>query len=244
MCPGGVKKKNLQTISHLGHLSPRSLPPHPASNLQRRRHGTPGRQNGQGPAHGAEARRLHHEAAPDGPDEHPARKGHVEEPVRGRVGAAVAEDARVEDLLDVDDVRDLGEQGRHGQREGDAEAGEQARQERDLGLARVGDGADGDEEGDGEEEAEGGGDAGTALVGPVAHQGRGEGGENEREEDEAAAGGGPAEEGVHVQRQDGVPGCEEGGVDEGAEEGGDEPAGTEEAEDGRGGAFAGGDGGG
>ena len=36
---------------------------------------------------------------------------------------------------------------------------------------------------------------------------------------------------MDVEGEDGVPGCEEGGLDEGAEEGGEEAAGGEEGED-------------
>lgn len=68
----------------------------------------------------------------------------------------------------MDNVRNLGEEGRHGHAERDAEAGEERAQEGDLSRAGVVDGAHGDEEGDGEEEAAGGGDAGSALVAPVA----------------------------------------------------------------------------
>ena len=38
---------------------------------------------------------------------------------------------------------------------------------------------------------------------------------------------------MDVEREDGVPGCEEGALDDGAEEGGDEAAGGEEGEEGR-----------
>ncbi len=113
----------------------------------------------------------------------------------------------------MDDVRDLGEEGRQGHAEGEAETGEQGAEEDDLGDAGAVDGAGGDEEGDGEEEAEGGGKAGAAGVAPVADEGHGEGGEEQGEEDEAAAGGAPAENSVDVEREDGVPGCEEGGLD-------------------------------
>lgn len=163
---------------HLAHLPRTLLPPHPPTHQQRGDHGPHERQDRQRPPHGPPPGPLHHEPAPDGPDEQSARERRVEEAVRRRVRAAAAEDARAGALLDVDDVRDLCEEGRHGHTERDAEASEEGAQECDLGRAGVVDGAHGDEEGDSEEEARGGGDAGPALVAPVADQGRREGGED------------------------------------------------------------------
>ena len=152
----------------LTHLPLTILPPNPPTDEQRRHQGPHERQDRQRPPHGPPPGPLHHEPAPDGPDEQSARERRVEEAVRRRVRAAAAEDARTGPLLDVDDVRDLCEEGRHSHAERDAEAGEERAQESDLSRTGVVDGAHGDEEGDGEEEASGGGDAGPALVAPVA----------------------------------------------------------------------------
>lgn len=79
----------------------------------------------------------------------------------------------------------------------------------------MGDVAEADEGGNGEEEASEDGLAGAALVGPVAEEGGEEGGEDEGEEDQARGGGGEGEEVGGVEGEDGVPGCEEGGLREG-----------------------------
>lgn len=134
-------------------------------------------------------------------------------------------------LFVKDDIRNLRQEGRYHHTQRDAHACQQRAQQHHLRGAAVVHSPHGDEEGGGEGEAEGGGEAGPALVGPVADEWGDEGGEDEGEEDEAAAGGGVVEEAVDVQGEDGVPGCEEGGLDEGAEEGGEEAPGGEEGED-------------
>lgn len=83
------------------------------------------------------------------------------------------------------------------------------------------------QKGDGEDEPANGGPAGAALVGPVPSQGGEEGGDDEGEEDEARALGGPVEELVDEDGEGGVPGREEGGLEDGADQGGEEAAGRE-----------------
>lgn len=219
-----ILNHHLPTLSHL-------YPPSPPPNHQRRHPSTHQRQNRQRPPHSPPPRALRHEPAPNRPDEHTARESGVEEPVRRGIRAPSAKHTGVGFLFDIDDVGDLREQRRHGHAQRRAQTSQHCTKERYLIDSAVVDGPHGDEERDRQGKPDGGGDAGTAFVAPVSDYRRDEGWQDQRQEDETAACGAPSEKAVDVEGEDGVPGCEEGGLDEGTKESGKETAGGEKGED-------------